>query len=178
MGLPREDWTISQRLLQALASDLVTYALPYVLVVFYNSVHIAFLISFSSLATFTSLQSLEHLCIKLFALNSCLLERVSYFSSGCSGFTIWGVSPRHMGHTDQTRGVTATSAHIWISRYENGPKDAILVVMTNHLLYMNVFISVLEGNLNTACNGAAFLGLREDPNLYWCVKLIGLPSPL
>lgn len=98
--------------LQEAPSKLVKYDLPYVLIIFYNSVLIASLISFPSLAAPTSSQSLEHLCKHLFVLNFSLFERVSCFSAKCSGFTIWGVSPRHLGHTDQTGGLITISAHI------------------------------------------------------------------
>lgn len=97
---------------QALSSKLVKYDLPYVLIMFYNSVLIVSLIFFPSLATPTSPQALEHLRKQLFVLSSSLFERVSCFSSTCSGFTIWGVRPRHLGYTDQTGGVTAISAHV------------------------------------------------------------------
>lgn len=103
---------------------------------------------------------------------------MSCFSPGCRGFTIWGVNPRHLGRTDQTRGLIATSAHIWVSRYENGPKDAVLVAMTNHLLYTDVFVSILERNLIQPAMGQLFWAWgRAEPSLMCWTDWVA-PSPL
>lgn len=55
-----------------------------------------------------------------------------------------GSQPQTREHTGQARGVAATPAHTRISRYEYGSKDVVLVAMTKHPVYKNVFISILD----------------------------------
>lgn len=48
----------------------------------------------------------------------------------------------HLGRQPQTRGNTGQARQV--SRHECGSKDVVLLAMTNHPVYKNVFISILE----------------------------------
>lgn len=104
--------------------------------------------------------------------------------SSSEWFLFWVQWLHRLGSEPQTNGAhrlnqsLATSAHTQVSKYEYGSKDAVLVAMTTHLVYQNVFNLYSGAKSPTACSKAAFLGLRRVLKRHWCVKLIRLPGLL